>query len=177
MSHPFDMNETLVYIFVIVAAAAIVIQAGILFGLFLAFRKTTARVEAIATNVESKAIPLLDSAKTILDENGPRLKEITQNLSETTSTLKTQMNRVDATLNDVLDRTRLQVIRVDDMVSRTMDKVEETTEMLQHTVVSPVKKLTGIMQGLSVGLGAYIQRRRKATMEAVTAVEDDELFI
>ncbi len=171
------MNETLVYIFVIVAAAAIIIQAGILFGLFLAFRKTTQRVEAIASNVESKAIPLLDSAKTILDENGPRLKEITQNLSETTSTLKTQMTRVDATLNDVLDRTRLQVIRVDDMVSRTMDKVEETTEMLQHTVVSPVKKLTGIMQGLSVGLGAYIQRRRKATMEATTAVQDDELFI
>lgn len=171
------MNETLVYIFVIVAAAAIVIQAGILFGLFLAFRKTTQRVEAIATNVESKAIPLLDSARTILDENGPRLKEITQNLSETTTTLKTQMTRVDATLNDVLDRTRLQVIRVDDMVSRTMDKVEETTEMLQQTVVSPVRKLTGIMQGLSVGLGAYIQRRRKATMEAVTAVEDDELFI
>ena len=171
------MNETLVYIFVIVAAAAIIIQAGILFGLFLAFRKTTQRVEAIASNVESKAIPLLDSAKTILDENGPRLKEITQNLSETTSTLKTQMTRVDATLNDVLDRTRLQVIRVDDMVSRTMDKVEETTEMLQHTVVSPVKKLTGIMQGLSVRLGAYIQRRRKATMEATTAVQDDELFI
>jgi hypothetical protein len=171
------MNDTIITIFVIVAAAAIVIQAGILFGLFLSFKKTTLRVEAIAKTVEAKAIPLLDSAKTILDENGPRLKEITQNLSETTSTLKTQMNRVDATLNDVLDRTRLQVIRVDDMVSRTMDKVEETTEMLQSTVVNPVRKLTGIMQGLSVGLGAYIQRRRKAALETATAVEDDELFI
>lgn len=171
------MNETVITIFVVVAAAAIVIQAGILFGLFLSFKKTSARVEAIASNVETKALPLLDSAKTILDENGPRLKEITQNLSETTATLKTQMHRVDVTLNDVLDRTRLQVIRVDDMVSRTMDKVEETTEMLQNTVVSPVKKLTGIMQGLSVGLGAYIQRRRKATLDATTAVEDDELFI
>lgn len=171
------MNETVLTGFVVVATIAITFQAIILVVLFFALRKTTQRVEAIATNVESKAIPLLDSAKTILDENGPRLKEITQNLSETTTTLKTQMNRVDATLNDVLDRTRLQVIRVDDMVSRTMDKVEETTEMLQHTVVSPVKKLTGIMQGLSVGIGAYIQRRRKATMEAATAVEDDELFI
>jgi hypothetical protein len=171
------MNETIITIFVIVAAAAIVIQAGILFGLFLSFKKTTERVETIAKTVEAKAIPLLDSAKTILDENGPRLKEITQNLSETTSTLKTQMNRVDATLNDLLDRTRLQVIRVDDMVSRTMDKVEETTEMLQSTVVNPVRKLTGIMQGLSVGLGAYIQRRRKASLETATAVEDDELFI
>ena len=98
-------------------------------------------------------------------------------MSETTATLKSQMNRVDATLNDVLDRTRLQVIRVDDMVSRTMDKVEETTEILQNTVVSPVKKLTGIMQGLSVGLGAYLQRRRKSALDAMTAVEDDELFI
>jgi methyl-accepting chemotaxis protein len=171
------MNETLITIFIVVAAAAIVIQAGILFGLFLSFKKTTERVETIARNVETKAIPLLDSAKTILDENGPRLKEITTNLSETTATLKTQLTRVDATLNDVLDRTRLQVIRVDDMVSRTMDKVEETTEMLQSTVVSPVRKLTGIMQGLSVGLGAYIQRRRKASLDAMTATEDDELFI
>lgn len=171
------MNETVITIFVIVAAAAIVIQAGILFGLFVSFKKTTERVEVIMRNVETKAIPLLDSAKTILDENGPRLKEITQNLSETTSTLKSQMNRVDATLNDVLDRTRLQVIRVDDMVSRTMDKVEETTEILQSTVVNPVRKLTGIMQGLSVGLGAYIQRRRKSALETATAVEDDELFI
>ena len=171
------MNETLITIFVIVAAAAIIIQAGILFALFISLKKTGERVEAISHNIETKAIPLLDSAKTILDENGPKLKEITQNLSETTATLKSQMNRVDATLNDVLDRTRLQVIRVDDMVSRTMDKVEETTEILQNTVVSPVKKLTGIMQGLSVGLGAYLQRRRKSALDAMTAVEDDELFI
>jgi ABC-type transporter Mla subunit MlaD len=156
---------------------AILVQAGILVGLFLSFKKTTERVEAIARNVETRAIPLLDSAKTILDENGPRLKEITTNLSDTTATLKTQLTRVDATLNDVLDRTRLQVIRVDDMVSRTMDKVEETTEMLQSTVASPVRKLTGIMQGLSVGLGAYIRRRRKASLDAMTAIEDDELFI
>jgi len=171
------MNETLITIFVIVAAAAIIIQAGILFALFISLKKTGERVEAISHNIETKAIPLLDSAKTILDENGPKLKEITHNLSETTATLKLQMNRVDATLNDVLDRTRLQVIRVDDMVSRTMDKVEETTEILQNTVVSPVKKLTGIMQGLSVGLGAYLQRRRKSALDAMTAVEDDELFI
>jgi methyl-accepting chemotaxis protein len=171
------MNETLITVFIVVAALAILIQAGVLFGLFLSFKKTSDRVEAIARNVETKAIPLLDSAKTILDENGPRLKEITTNLSETTATLKTQLTRVDATLHDVLDRTRLQVIRVDDMVSRTMDKVEETTEMLQSTVVSPVRKLTGIMQGLSVGLSAYIQRRRKASLDAMTATEDDELFI
>jgi len=171
------MNETLITIFVIVAAAAIIIQAGILFALFVSLKKTGERVEAISHNIETKAIPLLDSAKTILDENGPRLKEITQNLSDTTGTLKAQLTRVDATLNDVLDRTRLQVIRVDDMVSRTMDKVEETTEILQNTVVSPVRKLTGIMQGLSVGLGAYLQRRRKAALDNMSAVEDDELFI
>lgn len=171
------MNEPLLTAFVIIAALAIMLQAGILLFLFFSFKETSKRMETIMRNLEGKALPLLDSAKTILDENGPRLKEVTQNLSEATTTLKTQLTRVDATLNDVLDRTRLQVIRVDDMVSRTMDKIEETTEMIQHTVVSPVRKLTGIMQGLSVGLGAYIQRRRKATLDATTAAEDDELFI
>jgi hypothetical protein len=69
------------------------------------------------------------------------------------------------------------VIRVDELVSRTIDKVEETTEMVQHTVVTPMKQLSGLMQGLSVGIGAYLSRRRKAAMEAAGATEDEEMFI
>ena len=45
------MNETLITIFVIVAAAAIIIQAGILFALFISVKKTGERVEAISHNI------------------------------------------------------------------------------------------------------------------------------
>jgi hypothetical protein len=171
------MNETVLTAFVVVAALAIVIQAGILAGMFFAMKKTSARMEDVAKKVEDRALPVLDSAKMILDDSGPRLKEITANMAEISTRLRGQAERMDATFSDLVDRTHLQVIRVDELVSRTLDKVEETTEMVQTTVVTPVKQMSAIMQGLSAGIGSYLARRRKAALDQSSAVEDEELFI
>ena len=101
------------------------------------------------------------------------------NLVATTTTLRTQIDRLDATVNDIVDRARLQVIRTDDLVTRTLDKVEETTNLVTHTVVSPVRQLSGIVQGLSVGISAFFgqnrNRRRRTPARGVT--QDEELFI
>jgi methyl-accepting chemotaxis protein len=170
------MSDTVLTAFVIVACLAIVLQAAILAAHFFAVKKTGDRMETMAKEVESRTLPLLDSARSILDDSAPRLNEITTNLSEITGTIKSQVTRLDATVSDLVDRSRLQIIRVDELVTRTMDKVEQTTDMVQTAVVSPVKQLTGIVQGISAGLGAYISRRRRAPGEAI-GVDDEELFI
>lgn len=169
------MSETVLSLFMIVTCLAIIIQAGILAALFFTVKKTSARMETLADQVANRAIPLMDSAKAILEDSGPKLKEITSNLVDATGTLKGQVNRMDETVNDLLDRTRLQIIRVDQLVASTLDRVEETTELVQATVVTPVKQISGIIQGLSVGIGAFLGRRRSRTGEMV--VEDEELFI
>ena len=174
------MNETILTVFVIATCVAVIIQAGIL--LFMAFgvKKSSDRMEALAKRVEEKALPVLESTRIILEDTAPKLKEITANLADVSGTIKSQINRMDATFNDTLDRTRLQVIRVDELVSRTIDKVEETTEMVQHTVLTPLKQLTGVIQGLSVGVGSFLARRRKAAMENAQSsgrTDDEEMFI
>src|SRR5262245_49702016 len=115
------MNETVLSTFVIVASIAIVFQAAMLIALFFSFRKTSQRMEKLAATVEGKAVPLLEKAQSVLDETAPKLNEITSNLTEITGTFKSQVTRMDATVTDLVDRARLQVIRVDDLVSRTMD--------------------------------------------------------
>ena len=170
------MSENILSIFMIITCLAIIIQAGILAALFFTVKKTTARMETLADQVATRAIPLMDSAKTILEDSAPKLKEITSNLVDATGTLKGQVDRMDGTVNDLLDRTRLQVIRVDELVSRTLDRVEETTELVQATVVSPVKQISGIVQGLSVGIGAFLSKRR-GNRSGELVVEDEELFI
>ncbi|HUQ49130.1 MAG TPA: hypothetical protein VM056_00290 [Terriglobales bacterium] len=166
------MSENILSVFMIVTCLAIILQAGILAALYFTVRKTSVKVEALA----ERALPVLDSARTVLEDSAPKLKEITSNLVSATGTLKGQVNRMDATVNDLLDRTRLQVIRVDELVSRTIDRVEETTELVQHTVVSPVKQISGIIQGLTAGVGAFLMRRRSQQGDELV-VEDEELFI
>jgi|SRR5579864_8391206 len=171
------MNETLIAAFIIVTCIAVIIQAGILVALFFSVKKSSARMEAIASNVESRTIPLIDSARAILDETGPHFKDVAANLADISSTLKMQAERVSATVENIVDRTQSQASRVDELVSRTINKVEETTDMVQHTVIAPVRQISGLVQALSVGVTSYLHRRRKAMGEGPGAMEDEELFI
>lgn len=160
--------------FIYVAAAAIVLQVFLLLALVLVVRKAGERVSSLAEEVENRAVPLLETAEKVLADSRGKLETITSNLVTVTTTLKNQVERLDLTVTDMVDRTRLQVIRADEIVSRTLDRVEETSELVQHTVVSPVRQLSGILQGLSVGIGTFIGRNRGSRR---TVPQDEELFI
>ena len=162
-------------IFVGVTAAAVVIQAGILVALFVAVKKSTSRMEALATEVKTKVMPTVDTAQSTLVEWRPKFDNIASNVSETTTVVRGQVERLDATVTDIVDRTRLQVIRADELLNRTMDRIEETSDVVHRTVVSPVRQLSGIIQGLTAGLEFLLggERRRRHDV----SVPQDEMFI
>ena len=162
-------------IFVGVTAAAVVIQAGILVALFVAVKKSTSRMEALATEVKTKVMPTVDTAQSMLVEWRPKFDNIASNVSETTTVVRGQVERLDATVTDIVDRTRLQVIRADELLNRTMDRIEETSDVVHRTVVSPVRQLSGIIQGLTAGLEFLLggERRRRHDV----SVPQDEMFI
>jgi hypothetical protein len=167
--------ENLLTISIAVTMAAVVIQAGILVAMYLAMRKSAARMEALATEVKTKVLPTAETAHSMLIELRPKVETLVTNASEASTMVRGQMERLDATVGDMIDRARLQVIRADEMLSRTLDKVEETTEAVHKTVVSPVRQLSGLAHGLSVGLEAFLGSRRKRR-ESVS-VPQDEMFI
>lgn len=169
------MNETLLTVFVAVTAVAVVLQMAILAALYFSTKKTSARVEAIAKQVEEKALPVLTMANEMLTDAKPKFATILDNMTVTTTTVREQAERLNDTLSDIVDRTRLQVVRADELVSRTMDRVEETTEAVHHVVLSPVRQLSAMMTGLMAGIGEYVGGRRVRRQER--AVPQDEMFI
>jgi len=166
----------LVPVFIIATAVAVIIQAGILVALFLVVRKTTGRVEALATEVKTKALPTMETAQAMLVELRPKVNEIVTNVDQSARMARAQMERLDATVSDVVDRARLQVIRADELVNRTLDRVEETSDMVHRTVVSPIRQVAGVMQGLSAGLEFFLGRKRRQSRDGM-GVPQDELFI
>jgi methyl-accepting chemotaxis protein len=168
--------DNLVPLFIICTAVAVVIQLGILAGLFFTVRKTSKRIEALANDVTSKVLPTVDTAQQMLVAVRPRVEDIVANVEQSARMARGQIERLDATVNDIVDRTRLQVIRADELVNRTMDRVEETTDMVHRTVISPVRQLSGLMQGVSAGLEFFLGRKRRQSRDGV-GVPQDELFI
>src|SRR5579885_3408018 len=167
------MNGLLIA-FIAVTAFAVLLQAGILAGMYVAMRKTSAKVESLADEVKNKVLPTAELAHSMMSDLRPKIETVVDNVSVSTTMLRTQLERVDATLTDIVDRTRLQVIRADEFVNSTMDKLEETREAVQRTVVSPVRHLTGLMHGLGAGFEALFSRKRGRTP---LAASQDEMFI
>jgi hypothetical protein len=168
------MQNNLLTLFIALTAAAILLQAGILAGMFFAMKKTSAKVESLAEEVKNKVLPTAELAHSMISDLRPKIETLVDNVSVSTTVMRTQLERVDATLTDVVDRTRLQVIRADEFVTNTMDKLEETRDAVQRTVVSPVRQISGLMHGVSAGFEAFFGRRRP---RSAVGVPQDEMFI
>jgi len=158
-------------IFVVITSAAVVIQAGILVGMFLTLRRTAEKLDTVTNHVNATILPAVDLTREMLVDLRPKIENIATNVSETTTIVRAQVERVDATLTELVDRARLQVIRTDELVGRAIDKVENATQSVQKTVSVPVKQFSGIMRGVSAGLEYLATHKRRQ------ATQRDEMFI
>jgi len=167
-------------IFVALTGIAVLLQAGVLLAMYIAMRKSTQQVEDLVNEVKIKVMPTVAQAQEMIVTLRPKVETIVANVAESTTTLQAEVKRVDATVNDVIDRARLQVIRADELLSRTLDRVEHTSEIVHKTVVSPVRQISGIVQGITVGLEFLFSRshrRNGGGREERRPVPQDEMFI
>lgn len=167
--------STLLIVFVAVAALAIVLQLLTLFGLYKTGKQTSARVEALAKRFEDEALPTLAMTRQLLVENGPKVGEIITNLSETASILRAKAEAASATADVAIDRARLQVIRADELATRTLDRVEETTNTLHYIINTPLRQVTAVISGVLAGLSQFTGGRK--VQRVMKAIPKEEMFI
>lgn len=167
-------------VFVALTGAAVLLQAGVLLAMYIAMRKSTQQFQELATDVKTKLMPTVELTQEMITTLRPKVETIVDNMADTTTTLRSEVKRMDATVNDVIDRARLQVIRADELMSRTLDRVEQTSDMVHETVVSPVRQISGLVQGITVGLEflfAGRARRNGGRRDERRPVPQDEMFI
>ena len=73
---------TLLKFFIAVTTIAVAVQAGILVALYVAVRKSTERMEALATEVKTKVLPTVETAQSMLEELRPKIDVISTNFAE-----------------------------------------------------------------------------------------------
>ena len=170
------MEHTVITIFVVVAAVAIVVQMAILFALYKALRESSSRMEGIAGRLEQQASPVLATATAILDDAKPKIAELTSNLAESSALIRAQVAQVGEATGEIVERVRMNAARLDDFVLSAAHKVEATSELLQHKVLSPMRKVRAVVSALSAGL-AFLKSNRSQRKNASGQVEDEEMFI
>lgn len=170
------MDNTIITVFVVVAAVAIVLQTVILFVLYKAMRQSSEKVEGIATRLEQQASPVLTTAAAILDDAKPKLAEITTNLAESSATIRANVAQVGLATSEITERVRMQAARIDDFILNAAHKVEATSDLLQEKVFTPMRRVRAIVSALNTGL-SFLKSRRPRHRRNEREVEDEEMFI
>jgi hypothetical protein len=171
------MNSTALTVFIAVTSVAVVLQMLILLGLYLTVRRSSAQMESIALDFQRRVVPIVENTRDVLADATPKLKEITSNLTDVSSTLKQQAASLGDAAVEMAVRAKNKVAQADDMITHTLERVERTTGAVQNSVLLPVRRVNGILQGISVGIGAFLNQKREVRNERQRSSSDEEMFI
>ena len=165
-------TQTLLVVFIAIAAVSILMQAGFTVGMFIAARKTQKKIMGLAEDVRLHALPAIIASRDVIQEITPKLKIITENLTAVSTTLRAKTEKVGGLVGDVTDRAQAQAERVDGMVKGTLDHLTSAVQAIEHGVAVPVRQVNGILNGLRAGVDVL----RKKDVNNHREPEDD-LFV
>lgn len=159
--------ESLLTLFVALTALAVVLQAGVLVSIYLLSKR-------VAEQVESSAAELRELA--------PSLRVVTRNLMtvsedavEIGNQARQQLERVDVLIGDVGRTLEGQLEKVDRLSREVSDRVNETVDVVQTSILAPVREVSALARGVTRGFEVLMNRTNRNTVDQAHA--DDELFI
>jgi len=161
---------TLLTVFVLLAAIAMLIQAGTLLGLFLVARKIQEKVSALTGPITG----IIDTSKKTLQTVEGHIDRIGKSSNAILDTTKVQLAKVDELITDASTRAKVQMERAELVLDDTMGRVQHTVSFVQSGVVRPVREVQGILTGIRTTL-THLGRGGRPTVDHATA--DEEMFI
>jgi len=168
--------ETWVAVFVIVAAVAIVLQAGLLMAMFFQTRRTMDRMERFTSDLESKLGPILSRVQILLEDTQPKISEMVAYAAHVVYLERAQAQTVARVFTEASDRLRGQVVRADRILTGALETIEDAGSKFSHGVWRPVQKISALVQGIRVGLDLLRSRRTNRRPEEPLE-QEEELFI
>jgi hypothetical protein len=154
------MDEKLLIAFIAVTAAAVVLQTMILAGMYASTRKMGKRMDALSTRMNDQVLPLVEKVRGMVDESAPKVQIVVHNLAETSTLVRTQARQIDEALTEIVGIARKQAGNAGLLAQRTIQRLDATAETVQHTVTSPMRHLTALVEGVAVGVGELVSGRK-----------------
>src|SRR6516162_4240814 len=128
-------SQTLQMILTAVAVGALAIQTIFMLVLVViavwALKKMRDEMEhyrSVVKPIVDKVTPIIDKTREVVDNVAPKVEEVSEQLTTITKSLREQTTDIQIAATDIIDRTRRQATRVDNMMTSVMNRVEKASE-------------------------------------------------
>ena len=110
----------------------------------------------------------------LLAEARPIVRAIATTTNELTDMVHLQALEVRGLLRDTVLVLRNKVEQLDELVTRTTERVDETTATIQRQILEPVREIHYVMAAVRRAAGVLLSGRKRSVDRAY---QDEELFI
>jgi ElaB/YqjD/DUF883 family membrane-anchored ribosome-binding protein len=160
---------TVMTVFVIVAAIALLIQAAMLAGIYTASRGLQQNVQRLMPKIES----VLETSRQTIEDSRRQIADITSKTSEILDTTRKQVHRIDEFLDETAARARVQMDRAEMVLDDAMVRTQRTVAVVEGGILKPLMQIQGVAAGLKTAI-TFLLRGRPNPEDAHS---DEEMFI
>jgi len=146
--------DTLLTIFVALTALAVLTQACVLIAIYMMSRRLTNQLDRFMSETREVMVPVK-----AITEN---LKIASSNMVEIGTSAREQFRRVETMVSDSGDVLRSQLNRMEAVTKDVADRINTTADMVQNTVLRPVREVSAITKGFERGFEYFFKRNRKS---------------
>ena len=159
--------EGLLTLFVALTALAVITQAGVLVAIYVMSKRLSDQVERFMKETREMMVPMKS-----ITEN---LRTASANLVEIGMSAREQFRRVESMVAETGEALHVQLERLDNVSKDVIHRINETAEIVQDSVIRPVREMAALAKGIGRGFEAFPFRRHRSTVDQ--ARQDEELFI
>jgi F0F1-type ATP synthase membrane subunit b/b' len=160
---------TVMTVFVCISAIALLIQAGMLIGIYKSTRGMQDNVQRLLPKIEG----LIDTSRQTIEESRKQILDITSKTSDILETARKQLERVDSVLEDATARAHIQLEHAEMVLDDAMERAHDTVALVHTGIMKPLREI----QGVAAGIRTVIQFLMRSRPNPTHATSDEEMFI
>lgn len=168
-------NDTLLLVFVAITGLAVLLQAMVLLAIFLALRKTAAKMQQQMEDLRNSVMPVVTSTQKLLTTVGPKVEAVAKDLAEISGRLRVQSLEMQVTTSEFFAHLQKQSSRMDAMMTGILDTLDRAGGVLTDAINIPIRRVSAIAAFAKAALGAL--RSGPPQPRPTHAAADKDLFV
>ncbi|WP_263356893.1 hypothetical protein [Acidicapsa ligni] len=171
-------TQTILIVFVAFTGLSVLLQACVLFGIFLSLKKTAKSVLDVTEDIRVNVMPMVRQSRDLMERVGPQLVTVTADLAELTQGLRKETASVRVSVSEIVDRVNRQTKHIDAMLTSGLNSVERAGVVLESAVAAPVRQVNGILAAVRAVIDTYRHVDPRDPLRKPThSAADKDMFI